>query len=103
MTAAERKTAKQRKASRTLSRMRARDTSTTAEAAQLAVYRRMSGAQRVTIASNLSEDVREIARAGIRARHPDYDDEHVRFALYRMLLGDELFGRAWPNAPRVEP
>lgn len=83
--------------------MRAHDTSAAAEAAQLAAYRRMSGDQRVTIASNLSEDVREIARAGIRARHPDYDEEHIRFALYRMLLGDELFGRAWPRAPRLEP
>lgn len=83
--------------------MGARDTSATAEAAQLAVYRRMSGEQRVTIASTLSEDVREVARAGIRARHPDYDEESVRLALYRMLLGDELFGRAWPRAPRFEP
>jgi hypothetical protein len=63
----------------------------------------MSGEQRVTIASELSDHVREIAQAGIRARHPDYDDEHVRLALYRMLLGDELFSRAWPRAPRLEP
>jgi hypothetical protein len=83
--------------------MKARDTSAPAEAAQLAAYRRMSGEQRVAIASNLSEDVREIARAGIRARHPNYDEEQVRFALFRMLLGDELFGRAWPEAPRLDP
>lgn len=69
----------------------------------MAAYRRMSGEQRVAIAANLSEDVREIARAGIRARHPAYDDEQVRYALFRLLLGDELFRRAWPQAPRLDP
>src|SRR5262249_46204355 len=83
--------------------MSARDTSASAESAQLAAYRRMSGEQRVSIAANLSEDVREIARAGIRARHPTYDEEQVRYALFRLLLGEEVFSRAWPRAPRLEP
>ena len=63
----------------------------------------MSGAQRVEIAARLSEDVRAIAMAGIRARHPEYSDREIWFALQRLLLGDELFGRAWPLAPRLAP
>jgi hypothetical protein len=63
----------------------------------------MSGAQRVEIAARLSEDVRAVAMAGIRARHPEYSDREIWFALQRLLLGDELFDRAWPLAPRLAP
>jgi hypothetical protein len=41
--------------------------------------------------------------AGIRARHPDYDDATARWALFRLLIGDGLFVRAWPHAPLVAP
>jgi hypothetical protein len=63
----------------------------------------MSGAQRVAIAAQLSEDGRAVAMAGIRARHPEYSDREAWYALQRLLLGDELFGGAWPLAPRLAP
>ncbi|MGE0547889.1 MAG: hypothetical protein AB7O24_02650 [Kofleriaceae bacterium] len=80
-----------------------RDTSTAAHEAQLACYRRMSGSQKVAIAVRMSEDVREIARAGIKARHPEYPGEHVQLALLRLIYGDELFRKAWPAAPCLDP
>ena len=83
--------------------MRPRDTTPAAHEAQLRCYRRMSGAERVAIAAQLSEDVRAVAMAGIRARHPGYGDREVWYALQRLLLGDELFGRVWPHAPRLAP
>lgn len=51
----------------------------------------------------MSVDARKIALAAIRTRHPDYDDATARWALFRMLLGDELFTRVWPSAPFVDP
>ena len=39
----------------------------------------------------------------IRARHPSYDEPTARWALFRMLVGDALFRRAWPHAPLVDP
>jgi len=83
--------------------MRSRDTTAAAHEAQLRSYRRMSGAERVALAAQLSEDVRDVAMAGIRVRHPGYSDREVWYALQRLLLGDELFGRAWPLAPRLAP
>ncbi|HWO22001.1 MAG TPA: hypothetical protein VNO30_24735 [Kofleriaceae bacterium] len=83
--------------------MRPRDTSPAAHEAQLRCYRRMSGAEKVALAAQLSEDVRAVARAGIRTRHPEYSDREVWYALQRLLLGDELFDRAWPLAPRLAP
>ena len=78
---------------------------TTAEAwrAQLGVFARMSGERRVELLLEQSEAMREIARAGIRSRHPEYDEAEVRHALHRLLLGDELFRAAWPYAPLLAP
>jgi len=83
--------------------MRPRDTTPAAHEAQLRCYRRMSGAERVAIAAQLSEDVRAVSMAGIRSRHPEYSDREVWYALQRLLLGDDLFARAWPLAPRLAP
>lgn len=83
--------------------MRSLDTSAAAHEAQLRCYRRMSGAEKVAIAVQLSEDVRAVAMAGIRSRHPEYSDREVWFAFARLLHGDEVFGRAWPRAPRLAP
>lgn len=51
----------------------------------------------------LSDFVRRVAIAGIKERHPEYDDEHVRLALARLCFGDELVSRAWAGRPLVEP
>lgn len=63
----------------------------------------MTPAQRVGIGVRMSLDARTISLAGIRRRHPEYDDATARWALFRLLVGDELFRRAWPAAPLVAP
>jgi len=83
--------------------VRPRDTSPDSHEAQLRAYRRLGPAGRARVAANLSGDTRELARAGIRARHPEYRDEDVESALRRLLLGDELFHRAWPALPLLSP
>lgn len=54
------------------------------------------------MAVEMSETVRQVARDGIRMRHPDYTDEDVRLTSIRLLLGDELFAAAFPAAPRLD-
>lgn len=78
---------------------------TTAEAweVQLEVWRRMGPSKRLSAAVRLSEDVVALARAGIASRHPEYDADAVRLAEIRLRLGDELFAKAFPNAPRWGP
>jgi hypothetical protein len=83
--------------------VRSRDTAAESHAAQLAVYRRLGAARRAQLAARLSEDVRALSRAGIRARHPAYSDEEVEFALRRLLHGDDLYRRAWPGRPLLAP
>jgi hypothetical protein len=70
---------------------------------QLRWLRSLTPQQKVELAVQMSEHVREVARAGIRSRHPEYTPEEVNFALFRLLYGDELFRRAWPKAPLLDP
>ncbi len=82
---------------------RPRDTSPEAWAVQLAVWKRMTPGQRLDIAVSMSEELVSLTRTGIRARHPEYDDDAVRLAEIRQRVGDDLFSRAYPNAPKLDP
>ena len=79
------------------------DTSPEAHEAQLAVLRRMTLGERMTLVLEMMDEGFELARDGIRLRHPDYDDRQVFLAFVRMLHGDELFSKVWPGQPRLEP
>jgi uncharacterized protein (DUF2342 family) len=83
--------------------MRSADTSRVARERQIDAYRRMHPARRADMAAQMSEEAFELAAAGIRLRHPEYDAGQVRWALLRMRLGDRLFSRVWPHAPVVLP
>jgi hypothetical protein len=79
------------------------DTSPEADAAQVEAYRRMGGTGRAQVMFRLCEMARQAAEAGIRARHPHYDDMQVRLALARLVYGDDLVRRAWSGRELVEP
>ncbi|MBX7082536.1 MAG: hypothetical protein K1X88_25245 [Nannocystaceae bacterium] len=63
----------------------------------------MTPSERVASGAKLCRLSREFMRAGIRKRHPDYDEAHVEMALARLLWGDELYRSARPEWPMVEP
>lgn len=79
------------------------DTTTDADAVQLEAYRRLGGSGRVAILFRLNTLVRETALAGIRRRHPTYDEAQVRMALQRLVLGDELVRQVFPDREPVDP
>ena len=81
----------------------AADTSPEADAVQVDAYRRMGGAGRTQVMFRLCETARQAAEAGIRQRHPEYDDAHVRRAFFRLLYGEDLARCAWPDLELVEP
>ncbi len=70
---------------------------------QDALYRRMGGSERVAVQFRLTAAARALTLAGIRSRHPDYDEQRARMALARVLLGDALARKVWPGRPLVEP
>jgi len=79
------------------------DTSADAHEAQTEAYRLMGGTGRLAAMFRLIELARNTAIAGIRSRHPEYDDEHVRLAFARLVLGDEWVRRVWPDHGLVAP
>lgn len=83
--------------------MKPKDTDSEAYAVQIALLRNMSGADRVSLLVAMSEQAREVSRAGIRQRHPQYTDAEIQQALARLLLGDALYGEAYPDQPLVAP
>jgi len=79
------------------------DTSPEAHQMQVEAYRRMGGHGRIAVVFRLNELAREMAKSGIRSRHPEYDEEQVHLAYARLVLGDELVREAWPGRPLVQP
>ena len=79
-----------------------RDTTLDALWVQLDALRRMGETGRANLAADLSESLRQHVEAGVRHRHPEYDERTVRLAAIRVRLGDDLFRRAFPHL-RVEP
>ena len=79
-----------------------RDTSLEAFRIQLEIHRRMTPETRLHLALQWSEEVRELGRAGIRMRHPEYSDREVELASIRLRLGDDLFRSVYPGVD-VQP
>jgi hypothetical protein len=73
------------------------DTTLEAARVQHAVYRRMPAERRLRMALQMSDSARKLSEAGVRARHPEYTDRQVELAVIRMMLGEELFRRAYPG------
>ena len=80
-----------------------RDTDLATHDLQADIYRRMGGTDRTAIMFRLSDFARRISLAGIRHRHPEYDDEAALLALARLRFGDDLVEQTWPSRPLVEP
>lgn len=71
------------------------DTSDDARRAQEAAWRRLGPEGRVRLMAEMSDDLRAVALAGIRARQSGLTDEEARGALLRLVLGDALYEAAY--------
>lgn len=69
---------------------RPRDTTPASGSGQTELLGRMGGAARVRVAVELSEAVRELRLAGIRARSPEMDDREAVARLIREDYGVDL-------------
>jgi len=77
---------------------------TTPEAAriQVEIFHRMPPGRRLELACRMSNALREVVAAGVRSRHPEYNEEQVRLAVLRLTVGEELFRKARPGV-QIEP
>lgn len=65
------------------------DTTPEAAAIHLAIQQRMTGAERMALAIELSQAVREIQLEGLRSRHPDWSERELVRGLMRSLYRPE--------------
>ena len=79
------------------------DTTADAHDVQLEAYRRLGGAERVAILFRLNALVRKTSLAGIRRRHPGYSEARAHMALRRLVLGDEMMRKVFPDQELVDP
>jgi hypothetical protein len=71
------------------------DTTPEAMAKQVEVLRRMGLAGRAAMTFELSDNLRSIVEAGVRLRHPDWDRGLVGREVLRLMIGDDLFRKAF--------
>lgn len=67
-----------------------KDTTPRASEQQVRRLRSMGPEERLRRSLEMSDDLREIAEAGIRARHPGYAEQEVREELEVLVLGSGL-------------
>lgn len=71
------------------------DTTADARIEEIKALRRLSISERAAMTFELSDNLRQIVKDGVRHRHPDWDDARVEHAVLRIVLGDHLYGEAF--------
>jgi hypothetical protein len=79
------------------------DTSPEVERIQNEIFRKMAPARRLQLAIELTQTSRKLLAAGVRHRHPEYNDEQVRLAAIRLTIPEKLFLAAYPHAKDIVP
>lgn len=80
------------------------DTSPDVEALQLERWRAMSPAEKAAMVSGLTQAAFDMARAGVRHRHPTASPREVFLRLAVVTLGADLAKEAYPEvAALLEP
>lgn len=71
------------------------DTSPTAEAVQLEIYRRMPGSRKLELVLEANELSRRLAEAGLRSRYPEADANEIFRRRMDLTLGPELAAKVY--------
>jgi len=79
------------------------DTSFESAQIQIEALRRLGREGRLRAGINLTRTSRKLLLEGIIRRHPDYNDNQIRLAYLKLLLPDELFLAAYPEAENILP
>jgi hypothetical protein len=72
-----------------------RDTTRDAFMRQLEVLRRIGIEGRAAMTFELSDNLRQIVKDGVRHYHPDWDEMRVKQEVLRIVLGDRLFNEVF--------
>jgi len=79
------------------------DTTLDAEQRQVARWQAMSSVEIAQLVESASQAARELALAGLRARHPEASARELVARLARITLGPELATRVYPELAGLAP
>jgi pimeloyl-CoA synthetase len=74
------------------------DTVIDAAVKQIEILRRLNTAQRADMTFQLSDNLRQIVEAGVRQRHPDWDDRAVKRGVLHLTIDERLFREIFADA-----
>ena len=83
--------------------MRPLDTTPEADQLQLEIFRRMGPEKRLQAGIALSQLCRKLLLEGVRMRHPEYNERQIELAVIRLMLPENLFLAAYPEARDIGP
>ncbi len=78
------------------------DTTKDAAARQLRVLRDLGLSGRAAMTFELSDNLRQVVKDGVRHRHPDWDETRIQREVFRIVLGDRLFHEAFGRSQRSD-
>ncbi len=80
-----------------------RDTDPDIEARQIETWRRMSSIEIAELVAGASRAVRDLALAGLRARHPQASERELVARYAALTLGRDLARCAYPELDHLDP
>jgi hypothetical protein len=75
------------------------DTDPEAERIQMEIYRRMPRWRKIELVVDANETARQLALAGLHARHPEAGPEEIQRRFFGLLLGEELATEVYGPLP----
>jgi len=78
------------------------DTTPEIEKRQVEAWRRMRPAEKLALVLQMSANVRQLALAGVRRRHPDASTHELQLRLAQVILGDELARAVYPEIDTLD-
>lgn len=78
------------------------DTTVEAVRKQFEILRRLGSEVRLKMAFEMSDNLRRIVEAGVRGRHPDYNEQQIKQGVLRLMIGERLYREAFGDKTKIE-
>ena len=78
------------------------DTTIDAARKQFEILRRLDAETRLKMSFEMSDYLRSIVEAGVRLRHPQYDEQQINRQVIRLMIGERLFREIFEEGPSSE-
>lgn len=73
------------------------DTTVEAVRKQFEILRRLEPEVRLKMAFEMSDNLRSIIEAGVRGRHPDYNEQKIKQGVLRLMIGEAIFKQTYSD------